>query len=636
MTRRHISPSEVVDDPASAPETQFAFAICHGAYDAWEAGAEYVVDGSDVHHFVRRPLRIEAFAGYGLVGGVGQAIMRVSHDGPMSQWRVVASPNSHMRVIAELPHSCGNLNLPDEEHGVVWGDDIDVPSDEPARWTVAGREISEDAMRAALAAYAVIPRVDVVILTAPLMMAHRGAETSASAEFRRTTMNTTTDMATHQTIMIPTTIDGRPAHQSVAEMLAAIARAAVSLAPHPFVVQYDDGEWIVAVTDPDDPAGCLWTEEAARTSSASRQSVALLPTWARASTHEAQRRCIGDIVYAQQYSDTGSDADAYRRVSWRVTLDAPNNATTWGRQWQSRKSDIVASSADEAAQCLWQHLGCPGSTSLMIVPSRGPALWYDVEAWTIAAGQSYWEPVHEFPALTRADSDAELPSDVDPVVREIHRARTTGARHASRCRAARVALTQYVLDECWLAPSGVVGAPTAFDDVAAWVRHGGGNEPEQLTGWHGGIPRPGGTPYSAEEGAAILAALAAMELHGIGGPGGFDGGATATMSWRAALGKGRRQATDGQAWDAAIGCMIASGPDVPAEWALLALPFVRPHDLEWPMAYALTQAYQLRDDAAASSVWCAVARAVMARAQEPGAPLDGPAVRLGQRYGVVS
>lgn len=39
---------------------------------------------------------------------------------------------------------------------------------------------------------------------------------------------------------------------------------------------------------------------------------------------------------------------------------------------------------------------------------------------------------------------------------------------------------------------------------------------------------------------------------GVGGPGGYAGGSTARPPWAQALGKGRRQADDGPAWDAAL------------------------------------------------------------------------------------
>ena len=152
-------PTAVVDSIVTLADVapRFTFSTLHGAHGAWEAGAEYLVDAEYIVHYVRRPMRVEAFVGYGLFDGVGKAILRVSHDGAMSQWRV-RSPayTGAIRVADHLPPGYLNLNLPDEEHGWTWGDDIDVPSDEPVRWTVGGREISEGAMHAALAAYAAI------------------------------------------------------------------------------------------------------------------------------------------------------------------------------------------------------------------------------------------------------------------------------------------------------------------------------------------------------------------------------------------------------------------------------------------------------------------------------------------------
>lgn len=126
--------------------------------------------------------------------------------------------------------------------------------------------------------------------------------------------------------------------------------------------------------------------------------------------------------------------------------------------------------------------------------------------------------------------------------------------------------------------------------------------------------------------------IAALEVHGIGGPGGYSGDATRRMSWAARLGKGRRQAQDGAAWTAAI---QAHAVEPQPEDVLAALEDIRHVDLEWPMSYALSAAYSWRHVAKRSSAWAAVARAVYARATADDAPYtEGGAVALGRRYGV--
>lgn len=410
---------------------------------------------------------------------------------------------------------------------------------------------------------------------------------------------------TPRTTTAPGSITG-----SVAEMIAAVADAAVALSPAPFVVQYDEGEWIVAVTDQDDPRACIYTDAQSRRDRATIEAIAWLPTWARQSSHEHQQRAVEPLTYAQERGRDGL---------WMVTID-PDVAASL--QWLYPHWSYAASNADEAAQLLWQHLGCPRAAGLVVVPASGEAIWYDVEDWTIAPGAPYWEHVHAFPARTRAGSASQLPGGSDPLVTAIHVSRTAGERAASRTRAAKAAIAQYVLDETY------DESDRMHPHVAAWVADGGD---DPLDGSHWWIGIPGAVVFDEASAARIIAAIAAMELHGVGGPGGIDGGATVVMSWRSALGKGRRQASDGQAWDAAITALSAS---IGVTDVMLALPFVRPHDLQWPMALALSRAYESRAWPELATAWCDVARAVMARAQEPGSPLDGPAVRLGQRYGL--
>lgn len=116
-------------------------------------GAEYHIDAEHVVHFVHRPVRREVFIGYGIFGCAdhGLAIMRVSHDGPMTPWRYVS--RAYDRTAVPEPTDTtptGYLNLPGEEHGWTWGDPIDVPSTEPVRYTVTGREIAEAEAQEAL------------------------------------------------------------------------------------------------------------------------------------------------------------------------------------------------------------------------------------------------------------------------------------------------------------------------------------------------------------------------------------------------------------------------------------------------------------------------------------------------------
>lgn len=278
-----------------------------------------------------------------------------------------------------------------------------------------------------------------------------------------------------------------------------------------------------------------------------------------------------------------------------------------------------------AAMYAWLQLGGPRSCGIGVVPCGRESLFFDVEDYRITGGGPYFERVHAFRALRTADSDRDLPEPSDPIVTSLHRSFTTGARHESRCRAARAAVMQYVLDECWVDRA----------EIAQWVV---GVASSPVGDWWDGIPRVGGRVFSGDDADRILSAIAAFELHGIGGSLDISGGATVTMSWRRGLGKGRRQATDGGAWDAAIRSMIPSSTDdhVSPDDALMAIPFVRPVDLEWPMAYALDRAYQTRSDAEESRRWCDVARAVMARAEEPGSPSESGALRLGWRYGVTS
>lgn len=359
----------------------------------------------------------------------------------------------------------------------------------------------------------------------------------------------------------------------------------------------------------DDASIPSWISLAAVGELAERVAGQLLPDAARAMGADG----VMGFVYVRRvggywHIDSASASEAHQPDSYRMLSDDDTQA---------------------AARHAWLVLGGPRSLSMIVVPQGRESLFYSVEDYRLDGGVPHYEPVHAFQVLRSQDSDRDLPDGSDQIVRQMHRSATTGMRHASRVRAAKCALVQYVLDECWCTPASDMGPR---DDVARWVLDGG-EEPSVLASWAIGVPQVGGHLYTADEAARILSAVVAFEIHGVGGPGGTEGGATATMSWRRGLGKGRRQASDGQAWDAAI-IGAGGGDHVTADDALLAVPFVRPVDLEWPMAYALHRAYETRGDAEESRRWCDVARAVMARAEEPGSPSDSGAIRLGWRYGV--
>lgn len=107
--------------------TEIEFVTEYGANGRYRIGVEYSVDDAGVHHVVRRP--------------VPPAVR--THDGPdqLSEWRVIRSGEVEVRVMVP-PLSRPRLNLPDEEHGYVWGDPIDMPSTDPLAgiWCAHHRE----------------------------------------------------------------------------------------------------------------------------------------------------------------------------------------------------------------------------------------------------------------------------------------------------------------------------------------------------------------------------------------------------------------------------------------------------------------------------------------------------------------
>lgn len=103
------------------------------------------------------------------------------------------------------------------------------------------------------------------------------------------------------------------------------------------------------------------------------------------------------------------------------------------------------------------------------------------------------------------------------------------------------------------------------------------------------------------------AALILLDLHGIGGRGGFTGDSTTRMSWAGALGKGRWHASDGGAWRAAAeAAVVALGfsPESglpPQDFADL-LDHVSTPDTHWIVAYATHQMDRLVQHGEAADV----------------------------------
>lgn len=182
--------------------------------------------------------------------------------------------------------------------------------------------------------------------------------------------------------------------------------------------------------------------------------------------------------------------------------------------------------------------------------------------------------------LTRQDCISQLPEGSDQLVIELHLAATAHERHAGRVAAATTAARAYY--------------PTATDRQ--------------------------------------LGAIMALEASdGVGGPGGYAGGSTDRMAFARGLGKGRRQATDGSAWTAAITTasyeLLPGGPGL--EDVTSAAELIAGSDLYWPLSYAFRKAYGSHDDREHATLWAELARTIAARC-EP----DSGAGRLAQRWGL--
>ena len=67
------------------------------------------------------------------------------------------------------------------------------------------------------------------------------------------------------------------------------------------------------------------------------------------------------------------------------------------------------------------------------------------------------------------------------------------------------------------------------------------------------------TSTDTVQAAVLTMGLMALDIVGIGGPNGIGGDATDRVACFTSLGKGRKQATDGPAWNAAIRAALAAG-----------------------------------------------------------------------------
>lgn len=124
-------------------------ATVYGQSGPYHVGIEYSTDADGTHHEIRRPLLREQFLGYGLSSeDTGLAIMRISHDGAMTEWRT--DYRREGLAPCERPYNVPLLNLPDG----TWGESIDIPSTNPPTYFVCDREITHEEAERRLAAYA--------------------------------------------------------------------------------------------------------------------------------------------------------------------------------------------------------------------------------------------------------------------------------------------------------------------------------------------------------------------------------------------------------------------------------------------------------------------------------------------------
>lgn len=107
---------------------------------------------------------------------------------------------------------------------------------------------------------------------------------------------------------------------------------------------------------------------------------------------------------------------------------------------------------------------------------------------------------------------------------------------------------------------------------------------------------PGGDAYAqewadSEPTRMRVAALIRLDLHGVGGRGGYEGGSTVRMKYavQACLGKARWNASDGGAWRGAAECaaeVLAGGADVTPDMLWRLLTDLAWDDTPWVVAYA--------------------------------------------------
>lgn len=116
--------------------------------------------------------------------------------------------------------------------------------------------------------------------------------------------------------------------------------------------------------------------------------------------------------------------------------------------------------------------------------------------------------------------DESLPEELPFEAREAIRKATAGPRHSWRVEQARFAAQDMALNMLATEPGKVAAEPLALATAFA----------------------------------------ATVERHGVGGPFGISGAATDRLPAFSHLGKGRKQATDGAAWDAAIDETAATMP----------------------------------------------------------------------------
>lgn len=199
--------------------------------------------------------------------------------------------------------------------------------------------------------------------------------------------------------------------------------------------------------------------------------------------------------------------------------------------------------------------------------------------------------------ITRRDCIEQLPEGSDPLVVELHLAATAGERHASRVARAIEVARRHLESRLTEVADRMVGTLLALEVGGVGGRLGYRSDTEETLA---------GETSSSEA-------------------------STARMGWARGLGKGRRGATDGEAWTSAITHAGASlgceAPTPTPDDIRCILPAITGDDFEWPLAYALRQARAWCHDVACAAGWAQLAREVAARC-EP----DTRAGRLAHRY----